>query len=330
MKKRLFSIVISIIILFTSINSIECINANASDFVQITSYYTYEEMIDDIANICQTYPQYVSSEIIGYSVCGRAIPMVILGNPSAPHKVLIQSNIHASEYQCAPVAMKMIEYYATNYSTGNLLGVYSKTCYYIVPMVNPDGVAISQFGASSVSNEMLQFFVTTQGDARMRKWKANADGVDLNRNWNAGWELTPYNSTALPSYASYKGIAPETEPEIKALKNITVSQNFDCYINFHQQGNVIYCGSNMANPYVNALSQQLASVVKSVNGYKIIGPSSGTATSFATYADYICGILGKPSCTLEFGNRIPTVKSADSTAIFNRNINLLKAVSDYL
>jgi protein MpaA len=87
---------------------------------------------------------------IGASVDGRAIRPVVLGNPGAPHRVLVVGCIHGSEPAGLAITRRLIA-----------AGAPASTEIVVVPALNPDGCA--------------------------RGTRGNAHGVDLNRNFPSNW-----------------------------------------------------------------------------------------------------------------------------------------------
>lgn len=102
--------------------------------------------------------------------------------------------------------MKQLEYGLAFYGTGSYEGrllsdLFNKTAIHYVPMVNPDGITISQSGIGGIRSEELRRTIEqcyqndlAQGrtSAAMERylnyWKANGRGVDLNQNFPADWE----------------------------------------------------------------------------------------------------------------------------------------------
>src|SRR5262245_65231114 len=64
----------------------------------------------------------------------------------------------------------------------------------------------------------------------------NADGVDLNRNYNIDWGLDDEGSSSQISSETYRGPAPASEPETKAHQALIDRLNFKFLITYHSYG----------------------------------------------------------------------------------------------
>ena len=136
-----------------------CISHDESNIVCIDdNLYTYEEMEADIAELSDTYPDMLSFSIAGKSVDNRNVYAIILGNPDAKYSVFVEAGTHGREYMNCMLVMAQIEdylirldeYYRNNLTFGDILDNCNIV---IMPMVNPDGVAISQRGLEAIENE---------------------------------------------------------------------------------------------------------------------------------------------------------------------------------
>ena len=153
--------------------------------------------------------------------------------------------------------MQQLEYLAagfTNngtYMTQPLSNILGQVAFHFVPMLNPDGVTISQMGENGIQSEELRQTMqaayaadkassrtTVSYEEYMRRWKANARGVDLNYNFAANWEGINVSLTH-PSANGYKGTNPLSEPESQAIANLIQGTGFNAVINYHALGNVI-------------------------------------------------------------------------------------------
>ena len=296
------------IMLFAALLPASAVYASAPSIVQLTSTYTYAELCQDIAELVQTYPGIVTSGSIGTSVLGNSIPFITLGNPAAPHSIMIQSSIHGREYIVSQTTMATVEYYASQFAAGNYGDVLASTCFYIVPMANPDGVTMAQAVNGS--------------------WKANANGVDLNRNFPTLWELT--KGAGAPGAANFKGFLPGSEPETQALMSLAMARDYSCYINYHQQGNIIYYDDDLTSPVVSTLSTVMAQTVGAVNGYGLVNTAGSNASGTTTYGgfgDFILLGLQKPGITVECGSAYGPRGQSQAASIFTRNVESWAAVA---
>jgi len=199
-------------------------------------------MIIDCHELMETYPDIISLDVAGRSVEGRDLVLMKLGK--GEKKIILCGSHHAREYISSTYLMKMAEEYARAYydtgSYGNydVKNILDSICIYIVPMVNPDGVNLVVNGPDSVGDKDA-----VAAMAMLRKtykeWKANINGVDLNRQYPAEWEKK-YDEIGRPASENYKGEAPATEPEVKAMMELSLANDFILAASFHTKGNVIY------------------------------------------------------------------------------------------
>ena len=214
----------------------------ASSIVNPYEAYSYDTMVEDMKELMRMYPDIITVEDIGFSVEGRPIKALHLGK--GEKKVLMIGAHHAREYISATFLMKTIEEYAFDYSVGkpfrgyNVQDILNNTSIYYVPMLNPDGVNLVINGIDSVKDiEKVKSMAMRGNDYRI--WKANVNGVDLNRQYPSFW----YDNTLSqpgPASEGYKGSAPETEPEIKAIMEFSRKNHFELAMSWHTKGEVIY------------------------------------------------------------------------------------------
>ena len=88
----------------------------AEDIIVDTSNhtYTYEEMVEDIHNLDEKYPDRIEVSIIGHSVDKRPLYQVIIGNKDSKNAIYIQSTIHGREWMNTWVLMKSLEMHLDN------------------------------------------------------------------------------------------------------------------------------------------------------------------------------------------------------------------------
>lgn len=279
--------------------------------------YTYGELTEDLALLAERYPSYFTYQSIGTSADGRSIWSATLGNPSAERQLIVTAGIHAREYVTCLLVMAQAEFYLDNYTVGTYDGtpfsdLFSACAVVMVPMVNPDGVTLAEEGIDSVrdpdvKNTLLDVYrsdekwgltaSSTSMNGYFRTWKANLAGVDLNRNFpTADWE--GYHKMYLPSMQNFKGYTPGSEPETRALMQLTASLSAPvASVCVHSQGEVVYwnCGQTGT---LREDSAALAQLACDMTGYRYIAEENHDAS----YSDYCVLNCGIPAVTVEIGN----------------------------
>jgi hypothetical protein len=108
-------------------------------------YYDYEMVIKALKSLHKTFPGLTQLDLVGKSEEGRSIYCLTVNNPKTGKQldkpgVYVDGNIHGNEIQAAEVALYLINYLLTNYGKNKrITALVNKNCFYIVPMVNPDG-----------------------------------------------------------------------------------------------------------------------------------------------------------------------------------------------
>lgn len=293
--------------------------------------YSYDEMLEDVQLLCAKYPSLLSWQSIGTTGQGRAILKLRLGNPAAPHRVMIQSAIHAREYMTSQLTMEIVEYICDNYDTLNCNGVpYSTlltdTCFVILPMANPDGVMISQQGAAGATQQYTKDWLALVQSlgGNFIQIKSNGSGVDINRNFAQGFgQGTP--SKPFPWLYNYAGPSPLSESETRALVDTARSENFSCHLNYHSAGNAMYYGSILSNAATLNRTTVLYQTLKGYNGYKVI-PIKATDKATGSFADFVTAEFQRPTVTVEIGKKNP-VPIGEFDGIYKKNRDTWGAVA---
>ena len=255
-----------------------------------TALYTYDMMAADLQVIAGRYPDHLTLGSAGTTEDGRELFTVGLGNPAASRSFLIVAATHGREYMTAQLVMKQIEFYAANYETGAYLNtplreLFEQNYFLIMPMVNPDGVSVSELGEAGLRREDLRanLRVIYESDLAkgyasndyayyLKRWKANANGVDLNRNFSPGWNTVSERSA--PSSDFYKGTAPGSEKESQALMNVVNGmQHLQAVISYHSYGDLVYWQYGQAEPLWTA-NQVLAQHISNHAGHYLAGYSN--------------------------------------------------------
>lgn len=282
-----------------------------------TALYSYQKMENDLQLLAGYYPQYMTLDTAGVTTAdGRNLYVIYFGNQNASRQIFICAATHAREYMTAQLVMKQLEYYCAHYEDGSYNGtayrdIFENTCFVIVPMVNPDGVSISQFGEEGLNREDLRQnlraiyesdknggYTDEAYDTYLTRWKANGMGVDLNRNYSPGWESV--TDRTAPSSGLYKGTQPGSEAESQALMNIVDGlSNPLLAISYHSYGSLVYWQYGQAEPLWSK-NQQLAAHVEALTTYYQAGYSNE-----AGFSNWCVNVKVIPSVTIETG-LVPT------------------------
>lgn len=281
-------------------------------FVQYTGY-SYEDLKNDLHIFSRIFRETLRVDSLGRTADGREIYHVVLGREDAPKKVLITAAMHGREYMTAQLVMEQLTEFLHGMKEGgkSRRGIpyneYLEDCaIHVVPMVNPDGVTISQFGAEAMVKENVRenvWNIAKKDGARMpwqsyfRQWKANAQGVDINRNFDALWE-TYVDDVGRPSSEHYKGLSPCCTVEAQALVTLTEKERFCRTVSYHSSGAVIYWSFGQKGELAQK-TREFAQRIAHVTGYEPDG--NYEELDPAGYKDWALLKMGIPSLTIEIG-----------------------------
>ncbi len=114
-----------------------------------------------------------------------------------------------------------------------------------------------------MNNPVLRDKVAAIG-GDLEQWKANANGVDLNRNFDADW----YEFVGSPQPASerYRGTYPGSEPEAAALIRLTQDYHLKRTISYHTCSALIYWYFKQSGNVLEE-SKKFADEISSTTGY---------------------------------------------------------------
>lgn len=291
--------------------------------VDIVQDYTYADMLADCEALAARYPQ-ARVTYIGTSKQGRELIALVIGDEGAPHHILIQAAMHGREHMTALLVMAQAEALLQG---GDLS---RDVCLHIIPMTNPDGVTISQ--TQRMTDELRAIYerdvandYTDLAEADyLRLWKANAAGVDLNRNFDADFRLGMQRSA--PSSRLYPGKRAENQPESRALADYVRAHAFDLTVSYHAYGSCIFWQYG-EGAQANAASRALAGELRGLTGYTLRGDSG---TEGGGFKDWALSGLDIPSVTIEIGTRACPLPLDEFSDIWARNQNVLPTLCRYV
>ncbi|MEA4923128.1 MAG: M14 family zinc carboxypeptidase [Eubacteriaceae bacterium] len=220
----------------------------ASDVVNKSdAKYSYSDMQKDILALCKKYPDRIRVSTLAKTADKRNIYCLCMGDPGAKKQIVVTAGVHAREYINCQIAMALAERYCRKYYTGSYKGkkysdLFSNTAVYILPMVNPDGVTISQYGPKKIKDKKLRAKIRkTKRIGSYKNWKANARAVDINRNFSSGFGKGSTRHHRCSE--NYCGKKANSECETRAvISRIKKCSNCSAVINLHSMGKLVYWG----------------------------------------------------------------------------------------
>ena len=277
--------------------------------------YSYAEMVEDLVMLKAVYPAHFDYRRFGKSAAGRDLYVAMLGNPNAEKQFLVSAGIHGREYLTPLLVMKQLEFYLAYYDVGDFNGfryaeLFENFCFYVVPMTNPDGIMLAQEGIYSIADAAMRqriidtfyrdyqdkYTQQTAINEYLKIWKANANAVDLNRNFDALWSSVN-TGMSRPSHKNYKGPQAESEPETRAMADLTESiSNIQAVLCIHSQGEVLYwdCGQTGT---LREQTRDFSEAIAFENGYRVVYEQNNDAS----YSDWCALNRGLVAVTIETG-----------------------------
>ena len=265
---------------------------------------TPELAVSLVDQLVAEYP-FLRVETLASTAYGRPIRALTIG--SGARQVLYSAAHHANEWLTTTVLLKFIEDFAEALRSGGTIGgvnaeeLARTASISLVPMVNPDGVALVTGSATPEELEQAQALSRNYPAIPFPDgWKANLLGVDLNLQYPAGWlmarEIKFSQGYTRPGPRDFVGRFPLSQIEPQALYDYTERLDPALVIAWHSQGEVIfwqYGGIEVPG------ARELAERVSSLSGYAL--EDTPYASSFAGYKDWFIQSYRRPGFTIEVG-----------------------------
>jgi protein MpaA len=173
--------------------------------------------------------------LLGRSWQGREIRAYERGDPRSPHRVLVVGCIHGNECAALPAIRRLLGSAPTGIDL------------WLVPTLNPDGY--------------------------VRGTRVNAHGVDLNRNWGAGWR--PYGRAF---DLEYPGRGPWSERESRIGRELILRVRPEITIWFHQPQTIVRAWGGSV-----PLARRYAALCACGLPFRLLPWLSGSATNWQNH-----------------------------------------------
>lgn len=280
-----------------------------------------------IEGMVMRYPFLVNGSI-GKSVMGNDISYIKIG--TGDKQLFYNASFHANEWITTPVLLKFAEEFAQAFASGGTLYgmsaslLFERFQLYLVPMVNPDGVDLvtGLLDSGMDYNNAMQIAMGYPEIPFPSGWKANIEGVDLNLQFPAGWQIARQikfdQGYVSPAPRDYVGTAPLTAPESIAVYEFTRQNDFLLILAYHTQGEVIYWRYLDYDPENAA---EIAEYFSEVSGYAL--EETPTASGYAGYKDWFIMAYNRPGYTVEAGRGMNPLPISQFQQIYQDNRYIL-------
>lgn len=240
--------------------------------------------------------------VIGRTECYRKIVAYSITNGGG---LLICSAFHGMERITSAMSLKFLDEVCERMEyDSELERKIARRGLTVVPMVNPDGVEISVNGVKTAGNraEFVSECLVRAGMPHT-KWQANSRGVDINHNFDAGFQAVKENERKMgitePAHTRYGGEYPESERETKAVCDLCRRNSFLNAVALHTQGREIYYDYGQHTP-INSFD--IAQKLSMLSGYEVSYPQ-GIAVG-GGFKDWFIEKFHRPAFTLEIGKGV--------------------------
>ncbi|QKV95596.1 immune inhibitor A [Streptomyces sp. NA02950] len=197
----------------------------------------------EIVETGRAHPGLTKVVSIGKTTQGKDILALKLTKGAAKSRdgsrpsVLYMSNQHAREWITPEMTRRLMHYYLDNYGKDDrVTRIVDRTELWFVLSANPDGYDYTH--QSPANRQWRKNLRDNNGDGKITP----GDGVDPNRNFPYKWGYDNEGSSADPADETYRGPAPGSEPETKALDSFEKRIGFDYGINYHSAAELLLYG----------------------------------------------------------------------------------------
>lgn len=281
-----------------------------------------------IAALTEAYPE-AKAEILTETAFGRPVWTLTFGR--GDRHVLYTAAHHANEWITAPLLLKFAEDLLEAEQTGGEISgqkaaeILDTAMIHLVPMVNPDGVALvtGEAGPGTAEYEAARQIGEQFPDIPFPDgWKANLMGVDLNLQYPAGWlqarEIKFAEGFDRPAPRDYVGRWPLNQRETAALAEYTEEVEPALVLAYHTQGEVIYW---QFRDYFVPGAQELGEEFADLSGYAL--EDTPYASAFAGYKDWFIQNFRRPGYTIEVGRGTNPLPLEQFNEIYRDNLGIL-------
>jgi hypothetical protein len=260
-------------------------------------YHNLESANEFLDDLNAAFPHLTAPVEIGDSLEGRAIRGLRISSSSTmdPGKpaLFVTGCHHAREWISVEVPLYIAEQLVSGYgSDPEITALLDRGEVWVFPVINPDGYKYTEID---------------------RLWRKNRRdngngtfGVDLNRNYSYEWGLNSGSSGSTGSQ-TYRGTAPFSEPETRAVRDAFDLRDFAAGLTYHNYGELVMSpwGYTTSPPPGSARMEGLAADVRdginAVHGRSYTSGRWGVELYLGSgiFVDWVFGVRGVPALIVE-------------------------------
>ncbi|XP_049723772.1 mast cell carboxypeptidase A [Elephas maximus indicus] len=192
-------------------------------------YNNWDKIVAWTEKMMNKHPKMVSRIKIGTTVEENPLYVLKVGKQDERNKsIFMDCGIHAREWVSSSFCQWFVYQATKSYGKNKIMTkLLDQMNFYVLPVFNVDGYIWSW-----TQNRMWR-------KNRSKNRNSRCIGTDLNRNFNASWNSFP--NTSNPCGDTYRGIAPESERETKAVTRFIRShlKSIKAYITFHSYSQML-------------------------------------------------------------------------------------------
>jgi carboxypeptidase T len=298
-------------------------------------FHNYNETTAFLNDLHNRFPELTELGSAGLSLEGRNLNYIKISNPSVmqtskPNIYIIGCH-HAREWISVEVPLFFARYLLENYgSDPQAARIINGSTIYILPLMNPDGLEYS-----------IHYYRMWRKNRRDNNYYSSY-GVDINRNYGAFWGYDNSGSSPNPWSEIYRGVAPFSEPETAALRDLLQSNPPAGLISYHSYSQAILYAWNYINnttpdnEEMKEIAETMSDLIFQVNGRAYVYGCGADAlyTTNGDTVDYVYATYGAPTYTIE----LPPVdfisggfitSENDINSVFNENLPALLYFANY-
>jgi hypothetical protein len=198
---------------------------------------------EEYEQLAADHPDIAKLVVIGQTVQGQDIVALKVTRRAgrtrdgARPATLFSAAQHAREWITPEMVRRLTHHVLDGYGTDRTItDVVNRTELWFLPVANPDGYDWTFQPGQRMWRKNL---ADSNGDGQI----TGGDGVDLNRNFPTKWGYDNEGSSPNPGSNTYRGPAPASEPETRALDGLLSRVDFEFQINYHSAAELLLWGT---------------------------------------------------------------------------------------